>query len=91
MSSVSGQFSGKVLEIWGSQHMLLNTHGDEGVFEAKGSSGVFMTSCPRCLENLVISRAASGLKLRVGSESRQEFWALLLKATSEATGVWFRL
>lgn len=45
-----------------------------------------MTSCPRCPENLVISRAASGLKLTVGSGSGQQFWALFLKVTCEATG-----
>lgn len=55
----------------GAQHMHLNTLGDEEAFETKGFSGVFMTPCPRCPENLVISRAASGLKLRAGSESGQ--------------------
>lgn len=49
--------------------MLLNTPVDEGASEAKGFSGVFMTLCPRCPENLVVSRAVSILKFRVGSES----------------------
>lgn len=48
-----------------------------------------MTPCPRCPENLVVSRAASDLQLRVGSESGQQFWALFLKVTCEATGMWF--
>lgn len=49
-----------------------------------------MTPCPRCPENLVVSRAASGLKLRLSSESGQ-FPALALKVTCEAAGMCFRL